>query len=77
MVKAFRCSFQQDFGKEWHIVVLETGKWCLFQLLFSINDDSGAPYLQISFGAGRLINILGWIGKFGFELSAFSKVYQG
>lgn len=77
MVKAFRCLFQEDFGKEWHIIVCENGKWCLFQAIFSINDDAGTPYLQISLGAGHLIEILGWIGKFGFEFSAFSKVYRG
>lgn len=76
-MKAFRSSFNEDFGKEWHIIVGEIGKWCLFQVFLTFSDDTGMPYAQFSFGAGQLVGFLGWAGPVGIEIGLITKTFRG
>jgi hypothetical protein len=67
---------KEDFGVE-HIFTLLKGKRRSFiQLGLSFNNYPDFPYLQISFGNNRLIDILFWVWKFGFALEIFSFTWK-
>jgi hypothetical protein len=62
---------KEDFGVD-HIFTLFKGKRRSFiQVSVSWNDYPDFPYLQISFGNNRLIDILFWCWKFGFAFELF------
>jgi hypothetical protein len=62
---------KEDFGTE-HIFTLLKGKrWSFLQLSLDWNDYPNFPYLQISFGNNRLIDIIFWCWKAGFCVELF------
>lgn len=61
----------EDFGTEHIFTLLEGKRRSFIQLGLSWNDYCGTPYLQISFGNNRLIDILFWVWKFSFALEVF------
>jgi hypothetical protein len=71
-MKLFHYHKKEDLGTE-HIFTLLKGKRRSFiQVSISWNDYPDFPYLQISFGNNRLIDILFWVWKFGFAFEVFS-----
>jgi len=58
---------REDYGTD-HILTLLKGKTRSFvQVSVSWNDYPSFPYLQIAFGNNRLVDILFWVWKFGFD----------
>ena len=71
MMKLLDYYNKEDFGTE-HIFTIIKGKRRSFiQVSVSWNDYPGWPYLQISFGNNRLIDILFWCWKFSFAFELF------
>ena len=70
-MKLFDYRKKEDFGVE-HIFTAIKGKRRSF-LQLSVDWDGypGFPYLQISFGNNRLVDILCWCWKFGFAFELF------
>jgi hypothetical protein len=67
---------KEDFGVE-HIFTIIKGKRRSFlQLSLDWNEYPGAPYLQISFGNNRLIDILFWCWKLGFAFEILGTTWN-
>jgi hypothetical protein len=68
---------KEDFGKELVITLLKTKKYSLIQLSFGWSDySSGWPYLQISMGNHRLLDILFYWMKFSFCVEIFGTTWN-
>lgn len=80
----FNYRHREDFGDEWYIQILNTGKhvpkfmknYSLIQVSVSWNDYPGWPYLQIAFGSNGLLSILFWVYKFGFDIDILSRTWN-
>jgi len=75
-VKLFEYKHENDFGQEHHFILLRRQRWCLLQVSFSFNDEAGSPYVQVSLGGGRGLNLLCWVGRFGMDLELVSQVWE-
>jgi hypothetical protein len=75
---------RQDFGDEWYVQILNTGKhvpkfmknWSLIQSSVSWNDYPGWPYVQITFGSNGFFSILLWVYKFGLDVDILSRTWK-
>ena len=75
---------RQDFGDEWYVQILNTGKhvpkfmknWSLIQSSVSWNDYPGWPYVQITFGSNGFFSILLWVYKFGLDVDILSRTWR-
>jgi len=75
-VKYFQFSkwgVKEDFGKEWYVKFLATDVWVLLQASVSWNDYASSPYFHLSMGNGRLLGIIFWTYKFGFDVDILSR----
>jgi hypothetical protein len=80
----FNYKYREDFGDEWYIQLLNTGKhvpkfmknWSLLQASVSWNDYPGWPYVQITFGSNGFFSILLWVYKFGLDIDILSRTWQ-
>lgn len=75
-MKLFEFRRHEDFGQEYHLILLRGRRWCLFQVSLGFNDVAGSPYLQASLGGGRGLNLLCWIGRFGMDMEIVSQVWE-
>jgi len=57
----------QDFGHEYYVAVLKGKNRSILQMSLNWNDYAGWPYIQVSSGGGRLLSVLFWVYKFGFD----------
>jgi len=64
---------KEDFGKEWYVKFLATDVWVLLQASVSWNDYASSPYFHLSMGNGRLLGIVFWAYKFGFDVDILSR----
>ena len=70
-MKLFDYKKKEDYGME-HVFTLLKGKRRSFiQVSFDWNEYPANPYLQISLGNNRLIDILFWCWKVGFCFELF------
>lgn len=77
-------NYRQDFGHEWYVQILNTGKhfpkfiknYSLLQVSVSWNDDPGFPYIQIKSGTGSLLSFLIWVYKFGFDIGFIERTWN-
>lgn len=76
MVKLFELKCYEDFGKEYHLILIRRNKWCFFQATFHLNDLGGGPYAQISLGGGSLFQLMAWAGRFGIDMEISSRVWD-
>ena len=76
MVKLFELRHYEDFGHEYHLILLRKGKWCFFQATFHLNDMGGGPYAQLSLGGGRFLQFMGWAGRLGIDIEIASQVWD-
>jgi hypothetical protein len=75
-VKFFQVSkwgVKEDFGHEWYIQFFATDVWTVFQASVSWNDYASSPYFHLSMGNGRLLGIVFWAYKFGFDVDILSR----
>lgn len=83
-MKLFNYKHREDFGDEWYIQLLNTGKhvpkfmknWSLLQASVSWNDFPGWPYVQVTFGSNGLFSILLWVYKFGLDIDILSRTWR-
>lgn len=79
-----RASHREDFGHEWYIQILNTGKhmprpfknYSLIQASVSWNEYPGWPYIKISSGTGSVISIMFWAYKFGFDIGIIERTWD-
>lgn len=64
---------KKDFGREWYVQFLATDVWTFFQASVSWNDYASSPYFHLSMGNGRLLGIIFWTYKFGFDVDIFAR----
>ena len=70
-MKLFDYHKKEDYGVE-HIFTLVKGKRRSFlQVSVDWHEYPSGFYLQVSFGNNRLLDILFWCWKFGFEFELF------
>jgi len=62
---------KEDYGVEHIFTLLKAKRRSFIQVSFDWSDYPAGPYLQISFGNNRLIDILFWCWKFGFSAELF------
>ena len=80
----FRARHREDFGHEWYVQILNTGRhvpkpfkdMSLLQLSVSWNDYPSWPYLQIKSGTGSLLSILFWAYKLGFDIGFLERTWN-
>jgi len=75
-VRLFELKHNEDFGHEYHLILLRQEKWCLFQATFHLNDISGGPYAQVSLGGGSFFQLMAWAGRFGIDMEIISRVWD-
>lgn len=76
MVKLFELKCYEDFGKEYHLILIRQNEWCFFQATFHLNDLSGGPYIQMSLGGGRFFQLMVWAGRLGLDMEVISRVWD-
>ncbi len=76
-MKLFDFTIKEDYGTEYNFIILKGKRRSLIQISFHWNDYPDFPYFQISFGNYRVIDILFWCWRFGFELSLFDFTWGG
>jgi hypothetical protein len=62
---------KEDFGVEHIFTIIKGKKRSFIQMSFDWSDFTQFPYLAISFGNNRLIDILFWCWRFGFSAEIF------
>lgn len=67
---------KEDFGSEYIFTLLKGKRRSFLQFSFYWNDYPDFPYLQISFGNNRLVDILFWCWKFGFAFEVFGFTWR-
>lgn len=83
-MKLIKFSHHKDFGHEWYIQILNTGKHMpkpfknlsLVQASVSWNEYPGWPYLQIKSGTGSVLSIMFWAYKFGFDIGIIERTWD-
>lgn len=75
-MKILNISTERDFGSEIKLTFLRIRNYSLLQLSFSWGDYSTLPYIQISMGYGRLLDVLLIVGKFGFEMDLLGRSWR-
>lgn len=70
-MKLFDYYKKEDFGTENIFTLLKGKNRSFLQLGLSWDEYPSMPYLQISFGNNRLIDILFWCWRFGFAFELF------
>lgn len=75
-MKLFDYYKKEDFGVE-HIIILFKGKRRSFlQFGYYWTEHPDTPYLQITFGGNRLIDIISWCWKIGFSFELFGITWR-
>ncbi len=64
---------REDFGHEYCVQILNIKRWSLLQVSVSWNDYASSPYFQLSMGSGKLLGIIFWAYKFGFDIDVLSR----
>lgn len=68
---------KEDFGKDLVITLLQTKKYSLLQLSLGWSDySSGWPYLQISMGNHRLLDVLFYWMKFSIAIELLGTTWN-
>ena len=75
-MKLFDYKKKEDYGMEHVFTLLKGKKRSFIQLSFDWNEYPAGPYLQITFGNGRLIDILFWCWKVGFCLEILGNTWE-
>lgn len=76
MVKLFELNHNEDFGHEYHLILLRRGKWCFLQATFHLSNSGDGAYIQISLGGGRFFSIMAWAGRLGLDMDIISQVWD-
>jgi hypothetical protein len=71
--QAAKWGVKEDFGKEWYVKFFATDVWVFLQASVSWNDYASSPYFHLSMGNGRLLGIVFWAYKFGFDIDVLSR----
>lgn len=73
-MRLFRYNYNSTYGKDYCLNIFEINRWCLIQSCFVIGVlGRNFPYLNITFGSGRLIGINFQIWRFGVTLEFLSR----
>jgi hypothetical protein len=75
-MKLFNYYKRQDYGMEHVFTLLKGKKRSFIQLSFDWSEYPAGPYLQISLGNNRLIDILFWCWKVGFCFELFGFTWE-
>ena len=75
-VKLIKLLHREDFGHEWHVQVLFTDHWALFQGSLLWNDFPSWPYIQIKSGTGSLLSIIASVHKLGFDVGFIERTWK-
>lgn len=83
-MKLFRYIHRYDFGHDWCIQILNTGRhvpkfmkdWSLLQVSIGWNDIPTWPYVQIKSGYGSTLSICFWVYKFGLDVDILSRTWK-
>lgn len=67
---------QEDFGQEYHLILFNVNKWCLFQINFDFFDINSPPFAQLSSGNGALISFIAWAGRIGVDFEVISRIWN-
>jgi hypothetical protein len=70
-MKLFDYYKKEDYGIEHIFTLLKSKRRSFIQVSFDWSEYPSGPYLQISFGNNRLIDILFWCWKAGFCVELF------
>ena len=70
-MKLFDYYKKEDYGIEHIFTLLKSKRRSFIQVSFDWSEYPSGPYLQISFGNNRLIDILFWCWKIGFAFELF------
>jgi hypothetical protein len=84
MIKLISIDYREDFGHEWYIQIIKTGRniprpfkdRCLFQASFCLDEYPSWPYIQICSGYGRLFDILITVHKVSVSLEFLSRTWK-
>lgn len=76
MVKLFELNHNEDFGHEYHLILIRRNKWCFFQATFHVNSLGDGPYVQMSLGGGSFFQLMAWVGGFGVDMEISSRVWD-
>jgi hypothetical protein len=65
---------RKDYGRDIYFILLQIKSWCLIQSCFHLMlYGRSFPYLNISFGSGRLLGINFQVLSFGFTVEFLSR----
>lgn len=67
-MKLFDFYKKEHYGLNYVFTLLKGKQRSLFQFEFGFLESPDLPYLQISFGNNRLIDILFWCWRFSFAM---------
>jgi hypothetical protein len=72
-IRIFDYHKNEDFGAEHIYTIIKGRKYSFIQMSFQWDDYSQFPYLAISFGNNRLMDILFCFMKFSFAFEMFGR----
>jgi len=70
-MKLFEYKIKEDCGIEHVFTLLKGNRRSFLQFAFYWIEHPDMPYLQISFGNNRVIDIIFWCWKLGFSFELF------
>jgi hypothetical protein len=73
VMKLFDFRHRNDYGPEYHLILLRMKRWCLIQATFDLSDFKVPPYLHLSIGGGILIGFAIKIGRIGLNIEVISR----
>lgn len=84
MMNLIKFKYRYDFGHEWYVMILNTGRHLpkfiknrsVIQMSVSWNDCPGWPYLQITSGANGIFSFMFWVYKFGFDFDLLASTWN-
>ena len=78
-MKLLNFGIRRDYGTEVYFTLLTTKRYSLLQVAFDIGEYGKwfeFPYLQVSFGNGRLFSLLFTISKIGISIDLFGRNWR-
>ena len=78
-MKLFNYGVRNDYGTEVYFTLFTTKHYSLLQVAFDIGEYSRwyeFPYMQVSFGNGRLFSLLFTISKIGISIDLFGRNWR-
>ena len=66
---------RQDFGDEYGLQIIKTKKYSLIQTSVSWSEFASGPYFHVSMGQGRILGLIFFAYKFGFDLDIMTHTW--